>query len=71
MGLGLESAPPDRNMGIFREVSEINEGIKIQSICGRMNTETLKDAELFIQAEVENNTDKMVEGILRADFWIR
>ncbi len=64
-------APPDRNMGIFREVFlEINEGIKIRSpfVWSKVNTETLKDAELFIQAEVENNTDKMVEGILRADF---
>ncbi|WP_372931793.1 glycoside hydrolase family 2 protein [Mariniphaga sediminis] len=63
--------PRDRNMGIFREVFlEINSGIKIRSpfVWSKVNTETLKDADLFVQAEVENNTKNVVEGILRADF---
>lgn len=64
-------APPDHNMGIFREVFlEMNEGIKIRSpfVWSKVNKETLKDAELFIQAEVENNTEKVVEGIICANF---
>lgn len=63
--------PPDRNMGIFREVTlEINEGVKIRSpfVWSKVNTETLRDADLFAQAEVENTSDNTVEGILRVDF---
>jgi len=47
--------PRDRNMGIFRDVFlEINEGVKVRSpfVWSKVNTETLKDADLFVQAEV-------------------
>ncbi len=63
--------PRDRSMGIFREVFlEINEGVKIRSpfVYSKVNTKNLKDADLFIQAEVENNTGKAIEGVVRADF---
>jgi exo-1,4-beta-D-glucosaminidase len=63
--------PRDRNMGIFRDVFlEINEGMKVRSpfVWSKVNMETLKDADLFVQAEVENNTENTIEGILRADF---
>ncbi len=65
--------PRDRNMGIFREVFlEVNEGVKIRSpfVSSKVNTENLKDADLFIQAEIENQSDKPVEGVVRVDFGI-
>ncbi|MEZ5106371.1 MAG: glycoside hydrolase family 2 TIM barrel-domain containing protein [Draconibacterium sp.] len=65
--------PRDRNMGIFREVFlEVNEGVKIRSpfVQSKVNKENLKDADLFIQAEIENQSDTPVEGIVRVDFGI-
>ncbi|RIJ48157.1 glycoside hydrolase family 2 [Maribellus luteus] len=65
--------PRDRNMGIFREVFlEVNEGVKIRSpfVSSKVNTENLKDADLFIQAEIENQSDRPVEGLVRVDFGI-
>ena len=63
--------PPDRNMGIFREVIlEINGGVKIRSpfVHAKVNKETLDAAELTIHAELENNTDNIVTGILKVNF---
>ena len=63
--------PIDRNMGIFREVFlEINDGIKIRSpfVYSRVNTETLKDADLYIQSEVINSGSEVVKGTVRADY---
>jgi len=63
--------PRDRNLGIYREVFlEVNEGVKINSpfIYSKVNTETLNQADLFFQAEIENKSDETVEGILRLDY---
>ena len=63
--------PRDRNIGIFREVSlEITEGIKIRSpfVWSKINTANLKDADLFIQSDIINSSDKVVKGILRIDY---
>ncbi len=63
--------PIDRNMGIFREVFlEVNEGVRIRSpfVYSKVNKENLKDAQLFIQAEVINSGNKPVSGIVRADY---
>lgn len=63
--------PPDRNMGVFREVIlEITEGVKIRSpfVYSKVNKETLNEAELFIHTELENNSDKVIEGVLKVDF---
>ena len=63
--------PRDRNMGIFREVFlEINEGVKIRNpfVYSVVNKENLKDADLFIQAEIENQSDEAVEGIVRVNY---
>jgi exo-1,4-beta-D-glucosaminidase len=63
--------PRDRNMGIFREVIlEINKGITVNSpfVYSKVNNETLDAADLFIQAELVNSTDKTVDGILRVDY---
>ena len=63
--------PLDRNLGIFREVLlEINEGLKIRSpfVYSKVNMETLDAAELFIQAEIINISDKPIEGVLRVNY---
>lgn len=63
--------PRDRNMGIFREVFlEINEGVKIRSpfIYAKVNKETGKDAELFVQSDLVNSTEKIVKGTLRINY---
>jgi len=63
--------PRDRNLGIFREVFlEINEGIKIRSpfVYSKVNKETLKDADLFFQTELSNNTSENIKGTLRVDY---
>ncbi|MBK6283878.1 MAG: glycoside hydrolase family 2 [Draconibacterium sp.] len=63
--------PTDRSMGIFREVFlEINEGVKIRSpfVYAKVDTVSKSAAELFIQAEIVNSTDKPVEGVFSVDF---
>jgi len=63
--------PRDRNMGIFREVFlEINKGLTIQSpfVYSKINPEAKDAADLYIQAELVNSTDKPVEGILRVNY---
>lgn len=65
--------PRDRNLGIFREVFlEINEGVKIRSpfVYSKVNKQTFKDANLYIQAELINSSEKSVEGILRVNYEI-
>lgn len=63
--------PPDRNMGIFREVIlEVTEGVKIRSpfVCAKVDKETHDRAVLTIQAELENHSDQSAEGVLRMDY---
>ncbi len=63
--------PRDRNLGIFREVIlEINEGVKIRSpfVYSKVNKKTLDAADLYIQTELTNSSDKLVEGILKVDY---
>jgi exo-1,4-beta-D-glucosaminidase len=63
--------PSDRSMGIFREVFlEINDGIKIRSpfVYSKVDTVSKTAADLFIQAEIVNSSDKPVDGILRVDY---
>jgi exo-1,4-beta-D-glucosaminidase len=63
--------PPDRNMGIFREVIlEVTDGVKIRSpfVYAKVNKETHDRAVLSIQAELENNSDEAIEGVLRVDY---
>ena len=65
--------PRDRNLGIFREVFlEINEGIKIRSpfVYSKVNKENCRDADLFIQTELINSTEKLMAGTLRVDYEI-
>ncbi len=63
--------PIDRNMGIFRDVYlEVNEGIKIRSpfVYSKVNKDNLKDADLFIQADVINSGSEAVSGTVHADY---
>ncbi|MEN8122177.1 MAG: sugar-binding domain-containing protein [Bacteroidota bacterium] len=63
--------PPDRNMGVFRDVIlEINGGMKIRSpfVQAKVNKTSLNAAELTIQTELENSTDKPMVGVLKVDF---
>jgi exo-1,4-beta-D-glucosaminidase len=63
--------PPDRSMGIFREVSlEVNEGVKIRSpfVFSKVDTTTKSGADLYIQTEIVNSTDQPVDGIVRIDY---
>mgnify|MGYP001236371573 CR=1 FL=1 len=63
--------PIDRNMGIFREVFlEVNDGVKIRSpfVYSKINKESLKDADLFIQSELINSWGEAVKGTLRVDY---
>ena len=60
--------PADESMGIFREVKVKTCGdvaVSHSSVRSRVNTETLQEAWLTIDAELTNLTDKTVKGVLR------
>ncbi len=59
--------PPDRNMGLWRDVTLKLSGdvsINFPFVKSIIDTVTLKKAELTVSAEVQNNTGKKVEGVL-------
>ncbi len=59
--------PADRNMGIWRPVSlELTGDVSLNFpfVKTEVDTVTLKKAELTISAEVQNNSDKEVSGII-------
>ena len=63
--------PADESMGLFREVKVKTCGdvaISHSSVRSRVNTETLQEAWLTIDAELTNLTDKTVKGVLRGTF---
>lgn len=63
--------PADESMGIFREVKIKTCGdvsVSHSSVRSRVNTETLEEAWLTIDAELTNHTDKTVKGVLRGVF---
>ena len=63
--------PADESMGLFREVKIRTCGdvaVSHSSVRSRVNTETLQEAWLTIDAEVKNLTDKPVAGVLRGTF---
>ena len=63
--------PADESMGLFREVTVKTCGdvsVSHSSVRSRVNTETLQEAWLTIDAEVANLTDKPVAGVLRGTF---
>jgi exo-1,4-beta-D-glucosaminidase len=63
--------PPDKSLGIFRDVMlEVNNGIKIRSpfVYSKVDTATKSAADLFIQAEIVNSSDKPVDGMVKVDY---
>lgn len=63
--------PPDKNLGIFRHVMlEVNDGVKIRSpfVYSKVDTVSKSAADLFIQAEIINTSDKPVEGTVKVDY---
>ena len=60
--------PLDENMGIFREVRIVTTGsvdMKNTWVKSKVNTETLDEAQLNIETQVENLSDQTVEGKIR------
>jgi exo-1,4-beta-D-glucosaminidase len=63
--------PADRSMGIFRDVFlEINDGIKLRSpfIYSKVDTTTKSSADLYIQTEIVNSSNKPVSGVVRVNY---
>lgn len=63
--------PTDRSMGIFREVFlEVNDGIQIKSpfVYSKVDTVSKSAADLYVQAELVNTSDKAVEGVFKVDY---
>ena len=63
--------PPDRNMGIFRDVIvEVTGGVKIRSpfVESKVDLKSLNAADLTLRAELENNSDKPVTGTVKVDY---
>jgi exo-1,4-beta-D-glucosaminidase len=59
--------PPDKNMGLWREVRLIRSGIvslHFPFVKTRVDLDTLKEARLEISTEVRNNTGNRVSGVL-------
>lgn len=60
-------APPDQNMGLFREVRlRFHRGLSLEApfIQSKINLETLDHAALTVSAEVSNRTHSPLQGIL-------
>ncbi|HET8667621.1 MAG TPA: beta galactosidase jelly roll domain-containing protein [Terriglobales bacterium] len=60
-------APPDKDMGLWREVFLTDSGevtLRNPQITSKVDTNTLDRAELTVSAEVRNTTDKPVKGNL-------
>ncbi|WP_168203419.1 glycoside hydrolase family 2 protein [Oceanispirochaeta crateris] len=61
--------PPDKNMGLFRDVSlEFNKGISISSPCvtSHLNTPDYSQAELTVAAILQNHSSESIMGLLKA-----
>ena len=62
-----DPAPPDKNMGIWREVrvkSSGNVSINFPYVITKLDLETLKEAGLTVSAELRNNSPNKVSGTL-------
>ena len=62
-------APPDNNMGLWREVRVRATGdvsIEFPFVTTKLDLETLKEARLTVSAELRNHADRPVSGTLEA-----
>jgi len=60
--------PPDKNMGIWREVKLLlNKGVSIKypHIRTQLNTATFEEASLHVSMDLINTTDRTVEGKIK------
>lgn len=63
--------PADESMGVFRPVwVHVTDGVAISKpvVKTRVNTETLKEADLFVEAYLTNTTARPVTGTFRGTF---
>ena len=61
--------PPDKNMGIYRDVYLVSSGpvtVRHPQVVTHFTNSTLEKAELTVNVEVQNATDQPVEGIVNA-----
>ena len=59
--------PPDKNMGLWREVRVMRTGdvsLHFPFVQSKVDLDTLEEAKLEISAEVRNNSQKKVTGVL-------
>lgn len=63
--------PPDRNMGLWREVYLTASGpvrVRYPSVATHFPDDSLQRADLTVRTEVSNDTSAPVEGVLRGGF---
>jgi exo-1,4-beta-D-glucosaminidase len=63
--------PPDKNMGLWREVYLTASGpvrLRYPSVATHFPDDTLQRADLTVRAELANDTDAPVTGVLRGGF---
>jgi exo-1,4-beta-D-glucosaminidase len=64
-------APPDKNMGLWREVYVTTSGpvaVRYPQVVTHFDQANLDTARLTVNAELHNATDKTVQGVLRGRF---
>ncbi len=62
--------PPDRNMGLWREVEVSTSGpvrVRHPAVMTHLPDADLKRADLTVRAELHNDSDQPVRGVLRAE----
>ena len=63
--------PPDRNMGLWREVSLLASGpvrVRYPEVITHFPGDSLRRADLTVRTELYNDTDSSVEGVLHGEF---
>ena len=61
-------APPDKNMGLWREVYLTTSGpvaLRYPTVVSKLNLPTNDSAQLTVTAQVKNGTDQAVKGVLK------
>lgn len=64
-------SPPDKDMGLWREVYLTSSGpvrVRYPAVVTHFPGKSLEHADLTVRAELTNDTDAPVEGVVRAEF---
>jgi exo-1,4-beta-D-glucosaminidase len=64
-------SPPDKDMGLWREVYLTSSGpvrVRYPAVVTHFPEKSLERADLTVRAELHNDTDSPVEGVVRAEF---